>query len=492
MSRAIRWYRGKANAPERSSVKVSNMDLTEAKTRLAEDGYCILEGLLDPKEAQRLDTMARPLIKKSGYAKLEGALNHIPDLAPLCTHPAIMEIAEQSLGDEFYIANNVCMMWCQPGAPSGGLHSDWPAHRIPRPLPKWPMLLQTMWMLTDFTKENGATRVVPGSHLLGKSPGPADIQEQGIPAVGSRGSVLMWHNALWHQSGANTSTDQHRMGANIAYIPWVVHRPLEDWPLVRRDVYDKMPNRLQKLLNRSVERCAFTLIELLVVIGIIAVIIAMLLPSLNKARKSAQATQCLSNLHQIMVAMYLYDGDSKGIPPVPGSPTLPSFWAVPLDKYVGGDIELVPGENGAVRSKIFICPTDPPDATWTDATGTSVQLINYFFNFQLRPPVAGAPYYRISQIRRPAEKFVVLERWMGQAGPNGIQSPWQYQYFAGMLHPVTSTPTPEIPPHKPYLHLACADGHAERRHFSDRALQSQMLPPPSDVWIMNDRHWAPK
>src|SRR3982751_4199907 len=56
----------------------------------------------------------------------------------------------------------------------------------------------------------------------------------------------------------------------------------------------------------------FTLVELLVVIGVIAILISLLLPSLNRARESARRTQCLSNIRQISQAFFMYTNESKG------------------------------------------------------------------------------------------------------------------------------------------------------------------------------------
>ncbi len=67
--------------------------------------------------------------------------------------------------------------------------------------------------------------------------------------------------------------------------------------------------------NPASKRRGFTLVELLVVIGIIAVLIGMLLPALNKARRAAQTATCLSNLRQIGIAYYLYAGSNNNYLP---------------------------------------------------------------------------------------------------------------------------------------------------------------------------------
>ena len=235
------------------------MDLKQVKLQLDEQGYSILEDLLGPHEADRLDAIARPIMERQtddiwgtdGYLSMEGALNVMPELAPLCIHPTILELVEMVLGENFILANNVAMKWCKPAAKAGDLHSAG-SSKPAQTFAHYSTDLQVFWMLTDFTLENGATMVVPFSHHALRSPTQGSYPQE-TPVVGKKGSVFVFYDRLWHRSGANTSSDQHRMAANILYLPWYIHRSDEQWPRVKHEIYDQFPSRLQELLVRSVE-----------------------------------------------------------------------------------------------------------------------------------------------------------------------------------------------------------------------------------------------
>src|ERR1700722_888908 len=121
--------------------------------------------------------------------------------------------------------------------------------------------------------------------------------------------------------------------------------------------------------KKSRSKGAFSLVELLVVIGIIALLISILLPALNKARRQANTVKCASNMKMISLAMISYIQDNKGkLPPDliyslgPGNPYPDGFfWAAELvhQRYLTSPYLKVNGANGVYppqNGTVFQCP----------------------------------------------------------------------------------------------------------------------------------------
>jgi prepilin-type N-terminal cleavage/methylation domain-containing protein/prepilin-type processing-associated H-X9-DG protein len=117
-------------------------------------------------------------------------------------------------------------------------------------------------------------------------------------------------------------------------------------------------------MSHKPARKAFTLVELLVVIGIIAVMISILLPSLNKARRQAKAVQCASNMRQVASAMLMYINNNKGNHPPSqikaGGDCYPDGWWFSTElvrqKYIAAPNNYANGTLNLSGNNPFRCP----------------------------------------------------------------------------------------------------------------------------------------
>jgi len=168
----------------------------------------------------------------------------------------------------------------------------------------------------------------------------------------------------------------------------------------------------------------FTLVELLVVIGIIAVLVSILLPSLNRAREAANQTKCLSNLRQLGLAFVMYLNENKGVFPYTGRFDIPKNedWLWWQQQPFGGrsvtDIRqsaiakyLAP--NGNVNQDFFRCPSDDVNQRPAAANAGGQYLYSYTMNYFLEDspydPVNGYKAPRIAAIKNASDKIILVE-----------------------------------------------------------------------------------
>lgn len=114
---------------------------------------------------------------------------------------AVLPIMEQVL-DTDLLLSSLTAIEMHPGQTAQPLHADDGSIGLPKPHPA--ITCTALWALTDFSQENGATRLVPGSHLSARRPRKEEVAGC-VQAEMRAGSVLIYHGSLWHGGGDNRS-----------------------------------------------------------------------------------------------------------------------------------------------------------------------------------------------------------------------------------------------------------------------------------------------
>jgi prepilin-type N-terminal cleavage/methylation domain-containing protein/prepilin-type processing-associated H-X9-DG protein len=197
-------------------------------------------------------------------------------------------------------------------------------------------------------------------------------------------------------------------------------------------------------MPKSRHQFGFTLIELLVVVGIIAILIALLLPTLNAARAAARGAKCLSNLHGIAVAEQVYEANNRG--------------AMNVSLYPGL-FSVVPGASINDAYKAITCPSiyDYMDS------GTNVEPNSYGWNSWAPNGVQGSKIQNSAEVVMFADTIQTDQNGFYFSGNQGIEDP-----FWG----TAITPPQNSKPLLPNFHgrhngvgsVLWMDGHASKVH----------------------------
>lgn len=234
--------------------------------------------------------------------------------------------------------------------------------------------------------------------------------------------------------------------------------------------------------HRQKSAKGFTLVELLVVIGIIALLISILLPALNKARQSAQAVACASNLRQIGMGFEMYGNAQKQWYPMdvgvydwtwPDSSVV-TLWYAYVSQYMGwnGNTSL----TGFVYPRVLDCPSydRTVDVQWssTSANWTYVSYgynYTYFGYYAFSAPSTQSRTFRRTQIKQPSDKIVVSDA------------------LYMLIYPVLPSTYPLQPRHSGRCNVLFADGHVTSMTPTEMIGSGTVGEPTFDAAFL--KHW---
>lgn len=235
-------------------------NISEYVNQIREEGFCIIKSLLSTEEVTSMRAALAPWLhgELMGRNDFEGfcservyaLLAKNPALALMVEHPVTLAIVDQLLEPDYLLSANLAIN-THPGETPQGFHrdNDGGNHGDPAAFHG----VSTIWCLDDFTETNGATELIPRSHLSRNQ----DISEgDAVKAIMPAGSVLVFSGNLVHRGGPNNS-DKARLAVTPQYCqPWL--RQLENMVLaVPPEKAAHLSDRVQALLGYSVRAPGF-------------------------------------------------------------------------------------------------------------------------------------------------------------------------------------------------------------------------------------------
>ena len=226
---------------------------------IAADGCAIIDRLAPPKLLDRVDTEMSAHVERTPYGtddfagprtrRTGGLVARSEASRELVLDELVLGTVDQVLAHvNNYQLHLTQLIRIEPGAPPQVVHRDqWAFDFFTFPT-GYQVQCNTIWAATDFTEANGATRVVPGSHLAEDKLRfeLADTE----PAEMERGSVLLYVGSLYHGGGPNQS-DADRVGVNITYSVGWLRQEENQFLTVPPEIARELPERLQRLLGYS-------------------------------------------------------------------------------------------------------------------------------------------------------------------------------------------------------------------------------------------------
>ncbi|VEP14593.1 conserved hypothetical protein [Hyella patelloides LEGE 07179] len=237
------------------------MNITELTEEIVRGkGYVVLPDLLSPTEARKtrdlilqLDRQERQqdkLVIKGKKKRLYGLIYKGDIFRKLVQEKLILAVIEAILGKDSVLGGFSAHI-LDPQAQRMGVHVDYPYWAMPSPFPQHPILeIQVIWMIDDFTVDNGAPLFAAGTQKLAIKPDLKKFEHTAQKITGSAGTAIISHGLCWHDTSENKS-DRPRISLLGNYTPQYIH-PLENNLYdFHQPAFDNFTPRLKKLLRHT-------------------------------------------------------------------------------------------------------------------------------------------------------------------------------------------------------------------------------------------------
>jgi len=230
----------------------------EVAAATLKDGAAVVSGLVPPDLAETVAGELRQHLDNFGFRskrdfsghktnRCHHVLEEAPGSVALIAHDMVMGVADAILLPhcESYRIGSITAIEVCPGQKVQNLHRDNCIY--PLSLPGMETLISCMWALTDFTEENGATRVVPGSHRhisMGEDIDLSNCEQAVMP----KGSALFYLGSTMHGAGENRS-DEARMGLINTYSLGWLRQETNQYLSVAMELARTYDERMRRLLG---------------------------------------------------------------------------------------------------------------------------------------------------------------------------------------------------------------------------------------------------
>jgi ectoine hydroxylase-related dioxygenase (phytanoyl-CoA dioxygenase family) len=244
-----------ARGPE---VPGPTRDAAQAAKDIEAFGFCIVPDVLP---AERLTRVREALYRAASEDRTRGweqkfrldyahdetnqrvwnLLSRDPVFADLVEDPLALGLVRSTIGWPALLGN-ISANITGPGGGEMVLHAD--QIFVPEPWPAKPQGVNVAWCVDPFSDENGATRIVPGSHLLNRKPAAEEMAKASVPLEAPAGAIIVMESRVWHKTGHNRTREQRRAGI-FAWYTRPIYRQQENWflslnPAIRQFASDDL------------------------------------------------------------------------------------------------------------------------------------------------------------------------------------------------------------------------------------------------------------